>query len=58
MADENGLLKKRYVKTGKIYYNEIIEVLRGLTVDDMVCFPYGKDVKEGVKTRETSDIVW
>ncbi|MCR5121776.1 MAG: biotin/lipoyl-binding protein [Ruminococcus sp.] len=58
VADADGLLKKRYVKTGKMYYGSVIEVLGGLTLDDMICFPYGKDVKEGVKTRETDEVVW
>ena len=58
LADENGLLKKRFVKTGKIYYGITIEVLSGLTLEDRICFPYGKDVKEGVKTRETDEVVW
>ncbi len=58
VADSEGLLKKRYIKTGKTYYGTIIEVLGGLTLNDKVCFPYGKDVKEGVKTRETEDFTW
>ena len=49
MADENGRLKKQAVKTGKIYYGSYQEILDGLTMDDLIAFPYGKNVREGVK---------
>lgn len=26
----------------------------GITSDDLIAFPYGKDVKEGAKTKEVS----
>ena len=57
-ADEDGLLKKQYVKTGRIVWGSSIEVMKGLSADDMICFPYGNDVKEGVKTRETDEAIW
>ena len=53
-ADENGLLKKQYIKVGQVMEDRYIEVKGGLNSDDKICFPFGKDVKEGVKTRETS----
>ncbi len=52
-ADENGLLKKQYVRTGKELYGMVVEIKGGLSVKDKICFPYGKDVKEGIKTHET-----
>ena len=53
--DENGRLEKREVRTGKIYWGSTVEITGGLTVDDFIAFPYGKDVREGAKT-ELSDV--
>ncbi len=57
-ADKNGKLKKQYLNTGKIVWGSYIEVKGGIGYDDMLCFPYGKDVKEGVKTRETDNVLY
>ena len=43
---EAGKLVKQFVRTGKNSYG-YIEIKRGLTEDDMIAFPYGKNVKEG-----------
>lgn len=51
MKDENGRLKKQYVKTGKGYWGSMTEILEGITLEDYIAFPYGNDVKEGVKTK-------
>ena len=56
-ADENGRLKKQYVKVGQTMYGLMIEVKGGLTSSDKICFPFGKDVKEGVKTRDTDTVL-
>ena len=56
-ADEDGRLKKQYVKVGQIMYGYIIEIKGGLSYKDKICFPFGKDVKEGAKTRETTEIL-
>ncbi len=56
-ADEKGLLKKQYVKTGIELYGELVEVKAGLSTKDKICFPYGKDVKEGVRTHESDEPV-
>ncbi len=60
IADENGRLKKQEVKTGKIYYGSYQEILEGLTMDDLIAFPYGKNVRPGVKADmpDTSDIMY
>lgn len=55
IAGENDRLVKQYVKTGKIVYGEQIEIKEGLTIDDRIAFPYGKNVKEGVKIKENSE---
>ena len=52
---EDGLLKKQYVRTGKTLYGSTIEVKEGLSIDDAIAFPYGKNVKEGAKTKVASD---
>lgn len=50
-ADENDRLVKQYVKTGRTYEGYYIEILNGLSEDDFIVFPYGKDVKEGAKVQ-------
>lgn len=54
---KNGRLVKQYVEAGQIMYDEVIEIKKGLDTSDMICFPYGKDVKEGVKTKETDKVL-
>ena len=49
---EDGLLEKRYVTTGKSLWGSYTEILEGITSDDFLAFPYGKDVKEGMPTVE------
>ena len=51
-TDENGLLTKQYVKTGRILWGEQIEILAGLSQQDYVAFPYGKTVREGAATKQ------
>lgn len=42
-------LVKLYVGTGKTLYNYYIEVKGDITMEDYIAFPYGKDVREGVR---------
>lgn len=51
--NEDGTLKKQTIKVGKIQDNAY-EILSGITEDDWLAFPYGKNVKDGAKTREGS----
>ena len=44
---ENGRLEQRFVKTGKALWGSYMEILSGLSEEDMVAFPYGKNVKNG-----------
>lgn len=54
---ENSLLTKQYVITGKtIYGGMAVEIRDGLETTDKIAFPYGKDVKEGAKTREVDSL--
>ena len=55
-ADENNLLKKQYVVTGKTVYGSAIEIKSGLTEDDKIAFPYGKTAVEGAAVTEDEDI--
>lgn len=49
---ENGKLEQRNVTTGKSLWGSYTEILDGLTSEDKVAFPYGKNVKPGVKAVE------
>lgn len=48
----DGLLKKQYILTGKDIWGSYTEVKAGLTMDDMIAFPYGSDVEDGAQTQE------
>jgi len=52
---QNGKLEKRAITVGKSLWGSYTEVLSGLTVDDLIAFPYGKDVNDGAAAVE-SDI--
>ena len=58
IADENGRLKKRYIVTGKTVYGSAIEVKSGITDEDLIAFPYGKNVVEGAKTVQESNMYY
>ena len=51
--DENNKLKKQYIITGSLS-DTGYEILGGLSPSDWIAFPYGKNVKEGAKTRQAS----
>ena len=44
---QDGRLEQRYVTTGKALWGSYTEILSGLTAEDRVAFPYGKNVKPG-----------
>lgn len=54
--DKDNRLKKQYVKTGKILYGQAIQVLSGLSQEDYIAFPYGKEVKEGARVQESEEL--
>ena len=45
-------LEKRYVTTGKSLWGSYTEIRSGLSAEDYVAFPYGKNVKAGAPTQE------
>ena len=58
-ADENDRLVKQYVSAGQILWGYYIEITGGLDVrNDRICFPYGTNVKEGVKTQDSTEILY
>ncbi len=48
----DGLLEKRTVTVGSSLWGSYTQILSGLTADDYVAFPYGKDVVSGAPTQE------
>lgn len=50
----DGRLEKRSVKQGRSLWGSYTQIKSGLKADDMLAFPYGKDVKEGVATKVSS----
>ena len=49
---EDGRLEQRFVKTGKALWGSYMEILSGLSEEDLVAFPYGKNVKAGAVAQE------
>ena len=48
-------LKKQYVEVGKTMNGQYMEIISGLTDEDNIAFPYGKNLREGVKTKISED---
>lgn len=57
-ADENDRLVKQYVSAGQILWGYYIEITGGLDMSNRICFPYGTDVKEGVRTQDSTEILY
>ena len=50
----DGKLEKRTVQTGRGLWGSYTQIRGGLTMDDHIAFPYGKDVEEGAATVQAS----
>ena len=48
-------LKKQYITVGKTMNGQYMEIVSGLTENDNIAFPYGKNLREGVKTKISED---
>ena len=48
-----GKLEKRYVTVGKSLWGSYKQILSGITEEDLLAFPYGKNIKEGADTVES-----
>ena len=49
----DGKLEQRFVTTGKALWGSYTEVLDGITAEDFLAFPYGKNVVPGADTVES-----
>lgn len=58
IADENGRLKKQYVTTGRTIYGSAVEIKTGLSEEDLIAFPYGKNAVEGANVTESSNMYY
>ena len=47
--DGTGHLTKQIVQVGGIQYGSSYQITGGLSMDDKITFPYGKDVREGAR---------
>ena len=52
--NEDGRLEQRWVQTGRDLWGSYTQIRGGLTTDDYVAFPYGRDVVEGARTVEAA----
>lgn len=48
----DGKLEKRFVTVGKSLWGSYWEILSGITEEDFLAFPYGKELKDGAPTVE------
>ena len=51
---EDGKLEQRWIQTGRDLWGSYTQIRGGLTVEDLVAFPYGRDVKPGAATVEAT----
>lgn len=51
---EDGTLEQRWITTGASLWGSYTEIRGGLSQDDYIAFPYGKDVTGGAKTQEAT----
>ena len=49
---EDGTLEQRFVTIGKSLWGSYTEILTGVDPEDLIAFPYGKNVKPGAKAVE------
>lgn len=51
ISDENGILRKKNISTGITLWGSTVQILDGLSLDDCIAFPYGKNAMDGAKTQ-------
>lgn len=51
VTDEEGILRKRYITTGVTLWGSSVQILEGLSLEDTIAFPYGKNARDGAKTQ-------
>lgn len=52
--NEDGRLEQRWVQTGRDLWGSYTQIRGGLTTDDYLAFPYGRDVVAGARTVEAA----
>ena len=58
VADSEGHLTKRFITTGRSNYGYSTEIVEGLTLEDLIAFPYGKSAKLGIMTVLAEGMYW
>ncbi|MBO4235945.1 MAG: hypothetical protein J5928_05875, partial [Firmicutes bacterium] len=58
MKDVDGKLVKQYVRCGKTWYGEYVQILEGIREEDYISFPYGNGAIEGAKTVMNEDMYY
>ena len=53
LRGKNGKLEKRNVSVGKSLWGSYMEILSGVGEEDLIAFPYGKDLRQGANTVES-----
>ena len=53
VRNEEGLLEKRYLQVGTCVDGYATPVYSGLTENDYIAFPYGRDIRQGAQTVES-----
>jgi multidrug efflux pump subunit AcrA (membrane-fusion protein) len=47
----DGTLEKRFIQVGTMLWGSEYQILSGLSQDEYIAFPYGRQTKEGAKVR-------
>ncbi|MCQ2537476.1 MAG: hypothetical protein MJ124_03660, partial [Lachnospiraceae bacterium] len=47
VVGENGLLEERTIQVGKSLWGSYTQIRGGLSLEDKIAFPYGKDTVAG-----------
>ena len=58
VQNDEGLLEKRYIQTGRDLWGSYTAIKGGLSQEEYIAFPYGQDTVEGAKTvqADTSEL--
>ena len=49
MANADGRLEKRQIGTGRALWGSYTEITGGLSPEEHIAFPYGRNLREGAK---------
>lgn len=52
VANEENILEKREVTVGRALWGSYMEILSGVTMEDRIAFPYGKNVVDGAPAED------